>query len=84
MEVNTSVDRQIGLGVIGMGGFGLFAVQRPDNHPMRPANYQPLDGFWIKRGYRRDPSLQSTFWWPDRGEEVSTAKPMLYWTRRWV
>lgn len=57
------------------------AVQRPDNQPLRPADYQPLDGFWLKRGYRRDPGLQSTFWWPDRGEAVSTAKPMVYWTR---
>lgn len=57
------------------------AVQRPDNHPLRPADYQPLDGFWTKRGYRRDESLQSEFLWPDRNEVVETAKPMIYWTR---
>lgn len=57
------------------------AVQRPDDHPLRPVNYQPLDEFWKKRGYRREASLQSEFVWPDRNETLETAKPMIYWTR---
>lgn len=57
------------------------AVQRPADHPLRPADYQPLDAFWTKRGYQRHPNLQSIFTWPDRGETVSTPKPMLYWMR---
>lgn len=57
------------------------AVYRPVDHPLRPANYQPLDTFWTKRGYRRDESLQSEFVWPDRNETIETAKPMIYWTR---
>lgn len=57
------------------------AVQRPVDHPLRPANYQPLDAFWTKRGYQREPTLQSTFTWPDRNETASTPKPMVYWTR---
>lgn len=55
------------------------AVQRPDNHPLRPADYQPLDTFWTKRGYQRNPDLQSTFAWPDLNETVSSPKPMVYW-----
>lgn len=58
------------------------AVQRPDNHPLRPQNYKPLDKFWMKRGYWQDTSLKSTFTWLDRMESVETAKPMIYWTRR--
>ncbi|WP_157584045.1 GNAT family N-acetyltransferase [Spirosoma arboris] len=57
------------------------AVQRPDEHPLRPANYRPLDNFWTKRGYQRDETLQSEFVWPDRNETIETAKPMIYWTR---
>ncbi|QKZ11594.1 GNAT family N-acetyltransferase [Spirosoma sp. KUDC1026] len=57
------------------------AVQRPDDHPLRPSDYQPLDLFWMKRGYRRDFSLQSIFSWPDRNETESTGKTMIYWTR---
>ena len=58
------------------------AVQRPDNHPLRPEGYKPLDEFWIKRGYRQDTTLKSTFTWLDRSETVETAKPMIYWTRQ--
>ena len=67
--------------------FGTFdltcfcAVQRPDSHPQRPADYRPLDLFWRGRGYQREPALTSTFWWPDIGETESTPKPMLYWVR---
>ncbi len=57
------------------------AVQRPEDHPQRPANYQPLDAFWTKRGYRRVPDLQSQFEWLDVGESISTYKPMVYWLR---
>jgi GNAT superfamily N-acetyltransferase len=67
--------------------FGTFAmtcfcaVQRPQDHPMRPVGYQPLDGFWEKRGYRKMPELQSIFSWPDIGQVHSTPKPMIYWSR---
>lgn len=57
------------------------AVQRPGDHRLRPADYQPLDAFWTKRGYRRAPNLRSLFEWPDLGETESTPKPMVYWTR---
>lgn len=57
------------------------AVQRPDDHPLRPADYRPLDAFWAKRGYTARPDLRTTFVWPDRGETESTEKAMMYWTR---
>lgn len=57
------------------------AVDRPTDHPLRPADYRPLDDFWGKRGYKKDPSLVTQFSWPDLGETLSTPKPMIYWTR---
>lgn len=57
------------------------AVVRPDDHALKPANYQPLDAFWHKRGYQKEPGLQSWFDWPDVGETESTAKLMVYWTK---
>jgi GNAT superfamily N-acetyltransferase len=57
------------------------AVQRPDNHPARPKDYQPLDAFWTKKGYKIAPQLQSWFDWPDIGSQESTAKPMTYWIK---
>jgi GNAT superfamily N-acetyltransferase len=66
------------------GGYELTcfcAVERPIDHPLKPADYQPLDGFWIKRGYQKSPHLQSWFDWLDVGASESTAKPMIYWLR---
>ncbi|QJD78209.1 GNAT family N-acetyltransferase [Spirosoma rhododendri] len=57
------------------------AVQRPTDHPQRPADYRPLEEFWQKRGYRQEPALKSTFHWPDIGETESTGKVMVYWVK---
>lgn len=57
------------------------AVVRPDNHPFKPEEYRPLDEFWTKRGYKKEPALQSQFDWLDIGESVSTFKPMVYWMK---
>lgn len=57
------------------------AVQRTIDHPQRPIDYRPLDEFWTKHGYRQEPTLQSTFHWPDIGETESTAKKMVYWVK---
>jgi GNAT superfamily N-acetyltransferase len=57
-------------------------VERDSNHPNRPADYQPLDGFWHKRGYIRLDHLRTTYAWKDLGDEHETAKEMVYWVRR--
>jgi GNAT superfamily N-acetyltransferase len=57
------------------------AVQRPDNHPLKPTNYRPLDEFWKKRGYEKSDILQTQFGWLDIGNTISTEKPMLFWTK---
>lgn len=57
------------------------AVDRGENHPLQPENYRPNDAFWLKRGYQKELSLQSTFEWPDINEIVSTPKTMIYWKR---
>jgi GNAT superfamily N-acetyltransferase len=58
------------------------SVVRPENHPLRPVNYQPLDEFWTKRGYKKEFSLKSTFEWLDIGESQPTKKEMIYWTKQ--
>ncbi len=57
------------------------AVQRPDDHPLRPVDYVSNDAFWHRRGYRKAPELQTTLAWPDIGETASTRKPMTFWQR---
>ena len=56
-------------------------VQRPADHPMKPADYVPLDAFWRKRGYHQRPDLRSSFSWKDIGDDAATEKPMIYWMR---
>jgi len=56
-------------------------VVRPADHPLRPANYQPLDPFWTKRGYRKADNLMAHFSWQDVGETDQTEKPMQFWLK---
>ncbi|MFN4276042.1 MAG: GNAT family N-acetyltransferase [Ferrovibrio sp.] len=67
-------------------GFGyplccFCGVQRPDDHPMKPADYVPLDAFWGKRGYVKRPDLVASFSWRDIGDAAETPKPMIYWMK---
>ncbi len=55
------------------------AVKRPENHLLRPADYQPLDSFWTRRGYVKSAGMVSYFEWKDLDEEEASAKPMEYW-----
>ncbi len=58
------------------------AVDREAEHHRRPADYVPLDGFWIKRGYRKHPELSTTFSWQDLDEASASPKPMVFWLKR--
>lgn len=56
-------------------------VVRPDDHPARPAGYQPLDAFWRKRGYEKLDGVTTRFSWKDVGDEDETLKPMQFWMK---
>lgn len=58
------------------------AVQRPQDHPARPADYRPLDDFWRKRGYERLDGAVTGYRWRDVGDDRETEKPMQFWARR--
>ncbi|MBH8580410.1 GNAT family N-acetyltransferase [Bisbaumannia pacifica] len=65
-------------------GFALAAfcaVERPDDHPRKPADYRPLHGFWASRGYHRRGELATTFAWKDIGEAEEGDKPMVFWLK---
>src|SRR5690606_16774006 len=55
------------------------AVKREEDHPLRPADYRPLDGFWTRRGYAKDTEMVSFFEWKDINASVATRKAMEYW-----
>ncbi len=57
------------------------AVDRATDHPLRPAMYQPLDGFWQAQGFVRQPQLHTTFHWKEIGEAAETPKRLTFWLR---
>lgn len=57
------------------------SVIRPDDHPARPPDYRPLDGFWRKRGYAPLRGAVAQFRWKDIGAADQTAKPLQFWMR---
>ncbi len=66
---------------LGFAVTAFCAVQRPDDHPLRPAGYRPLDGFWKKRGYQPRPDLVTRFGWKDIDQPAETDKRMQFWIR---
>jgi GNAT superfamily N-acetyltransferase len=67
---------------LGRGHVAFCAVIRPDDHPVRPPDYRPLDGFWRNRGYAPLPGVLAQFSWRDIGEAETTRKPLQFWIRR--
>ncbi|WP_151704572.1 GNAT family N-acetyltransferase [Nitrincola alkalilacustris] len=57
------------------------AVVRPDDHPLKPKDYQPLDSFWRKRGYQRLDNVIAHFSWQDIDQPAETEKPMQFWLK---
>lgn len=66
---------------LGLGHCTFCAVERPTDHPARPAHYLGNERFWQNRGYRRLP-LQCSYAWPDIGESQTTDKTMRFWGRK--
>ncbi len=67
-----------------LGGFtwaAFCAVQRPPDHPSRPANHRDLDAFWGARGYAKRQDLKTFFSWQEIGEVTQTPKPMTFWLK---
>jgi GNAT superfamily N-acetyltransferase len=57
------------------------AVIRPDQHPLRPSGYRPLDAFWRMRGYQPRVGMIGHYHWRDLGAPEDTAKAMQFWLR---
>ena len=57
------------------------AVMRPDDHPLRPAAYRPLDAFWRKRGYAALDGVQARFRWKDIDQPAEADHPLQFWIK---
>ncbi len=67
-----------------LGGFKhitFCCIERPSDHPRRPASYVPLDKFWNNRGYFKHPELTTTYTWKDLDEAQESPKPMTFWLK---
>lgn len=58
------------------------AVVRPENHPLKPKDYKPLDEFWQSCGFVKQPDMITEYAWSDRGEKSETKKPMQFWLKK--
>jgi GNAT superfamily N-acetyltransferase len=67
---------------LGFAHVAFCGVVRPDEHPARPDDYRPLDGFWRSRGYERLDGVVARFPWRDIGDAEETEKPLQFWMRR--
>lgn len=76
-EVREAHARALGLSVT-----AFCAVQREESHPARPADFRPLNAFWMARGYTERPDLHTQMTWRDVGETQETAKDMRFWVKR--
>jgi len=67
-----------------LGGFDSIVfcgVVRPDDHPLKPKDAEPLDPVWRHFGYTPRPDLIGHFSWLDVGETEPSEKPMQYWIK---
>ena len=69
---------------LGLEMTAFCAVDRASDHPLRPAGYRPLDGFWESRGYERRPDLRAVLHWKETGERDDTPKDLTFWLRSWT
>lgn len=56
------------------------AVERPDDHPLRPPGAVPLDAFWRKRGYTRT-DLICTMAWKQVDTDGKVSNTLRFWTK---
>lgn len=74
-------DREAQARKLGRRYSAFCSVQRPADHPLRPAGYRPLDDFWHKRGYELLSGVVAEFDWKDIDAPVSTRKPLQFWIK---
>lgn len=66
-----------------LGGFKYTTfcrVLRSEFHPLKPADYRPLDGFWSKRGYSPT-DLEARYEWKDIDQKAETVKHLQFWIK---
>ncbi len=68
----------------GLGGFttvAFCAVDRPADHPLRPAGYAPLDPVWRRFGYASQRELVAYLAWKDVDRAAESDHALTFWTK---
>ncbi len=65
----------------GMKQICFCAVQRAADHPLRPADYQPLDPVWRHFGYQPQPALTAHYSWKDIDQPRATRHALRFWLK---
>jgi GNAT superfamily N-acetyltransferase len=66
---------------LGYGIASFCAVERPEDHPLKPTNYTGNAAFWHKRGYQRNADQRCTFSWLDVDQREESAKTLVFWRK---
>jgi len=56
-------------------------VERPDDHPLKPKDYRPLDAFWRKRGYAPRDGILADYRWKDIDQAGESDHRMQFWMK---
>lgn len=56
-------------------------VQRPEDHPLRPSDFVPLDAIWNKFGYVKQPEIRTFYRWKDIDQTEETDHEMVFWLK---
>ena len=56
-------------------------VVRIENDLRKPLGYKPLDNFWNRQGYVKQPDLIAYFSWKEIGATEETKHPMVFWIK---
>ncbi len=75
------VEREVQARERGYRAAAFCAVERPVDHPARPADYRPPGGLWRRHGFERRPEMVGELSWRDLGDAEETAKPMVFWVK---
>jgi GNAT superfamily N-acetyltransferase len=57
------------------------SVIRPEDHPLKPADYRSNDEFWRKRGYVPDEGREVKLSWQDVDHDAETLKALAFWSK---
>lgn len=66
---------------LGLRTAAFCAVERPADHPRRPADYRGHEALWERCGFVRRPDIIGEMSWRDLDGAVETPKRMTFWLK---